>query len=169
MSRHLCQLFRSWIACPILGIIGYWIVIYGSMVTSHWANPEIRFLGLELIGVPVFGIVGGLVVALGFNLARPELYAHDDKLSQRIAPVFAGIGFALNGLVCGWLLMLPILAIWNSYDGTVPLFLEEEDRQRWNQWCNTGACAFAAIAFASGFMIQALDRNFQSKERQTHA
>ena len=116
------------------------------MVVSHRANPAIRFLGLELIAVPIFGVLGGLAVASGFNLSRPVTPKQNTELLDRIAgATCAGFGIGLNGLVAGWILMLPILAIWNSYDATVPLFLNEGDRERSNQWSNIGACVFGVI------------------------
>jgi hypothetical protein len=133
----------------------YWVVIYGSIVVSHRANPEIRFLGLELIGVPIFGVLGGLAIAVGFNLARRVRFYKETERSDRIAGAcLAGFGLGLNGLVAGWILMLPILAIWNSYDSTVPLFLYEADREQSDRWSNIGACVFGFTAFLAGFMIQ---------------
>ena len=159
MSHYLCKLLRSWIVCPIVGVLVYWLVIDGAMVVSHRANPAIRFLGLELIAVPIFGLVGGLAIPVGFNLSRAMAGAQAKSMSRRIpCATFAGLGVGLNGLVAGWILMLPILALWNSYDPTVPLFLDAAGRDRSNQWSNIGACGFGFAGFLAGCALQVFDR-----------
>ena len=127
------------------------------MVVSHRSNPAIRFVGLELIAVPNFGVIGGLAVATGFNLSRATASPQSNTIFSRIpSATFAGLGVGLNGLVAGWILMLPILAVWNSYDASVPLFLDAEGRDRSNEWSNVGALIFGVIAFFVGCAVQIL-------------
>ena len=127
------------------------------MVVSHRANPAIRFVGLELIAVPSFGVLGGLAVATGFNLSRATASPQSNTLFSRIpSATFAGLGLGLNGIFGGRILMLPILAVWNSYDATVPLFLDAEGRDCWNHWSNVGGLVFGVIAFLVGCVVQVL-------------
>ena len=128
------------------------------MIVSHRANPAIRFLGLELLAAPIFGVVGGLVIAIGFNLSRAAASPRSNTIFSRVLrATFAGLGLGLNGIVAGWILMLPILAIWNSYDTTVPLFLDAEDRDRSNLWSNVGGLIFGVLAFLAGCAVQVQD------------
>jgi hypothetical protein len=121
-------------------------------------TPQYGSWDLNSFAIPIFGVVGGLTVAIGFNLSRATIRPHSNTIFSRIpSATFAGLALGLNGIVAGWILMLPILAVWNSYDTTVPLFLDAEGGNRSNQWSDVGALVFGVIAFLVGFAVHVLD------------
>jgi hypothetical protein len=156
---------RNWIFGPLVGGLVYFAIIHIAIVVSHSINPRIRFLGYEYVVVPVLGIVGGLAVPCAFNIAHLlTRKSHMSPILRWIGASIAGFSVGFNFYCIGTVLMLPILTIWSSIDGTVPSFSNSGDRERWNLWGNIGTTVISIAGCTLGFCVQLMDANRENSK-----
>jgi len=153
VSQCFIIVMRSWLAAPTVALFIHYLSCQMSMRVAHYVNPNIRFTGIEPYGSAVCGVLGGLAMAGSLRVTR-QLFRSDvnPRSAQIVGSAAVGLAVAFNSLTVGLFLFIPVLAVWNLLDSSVPSFIQPDDGGL-TQLYRKGLCTFTSLGFGLGFLV----------------